>query len=228
MVEHKGQFLTGLGMIAAFTVVLILIFSPVFKGKNGLDYLDNLYNSISKGSAYYVPKVRAEIEPFAGSDIKAKVEMGSGSAAERAALLFKAAGARTRVAGSNVTVEGGLGKILQNALSDADVMYHNKGEKISAKYGLDARLALFTQWKALKGMEADLKNQKKFKEAKAVDLLLTKAVETAYNYYGIAPERIGNRWGVVLFSLVFYVIYTMWYGFAIMFMFEGWGLKLEH
>jgi hypothetical protein len=24
-------------------------------------------------------------------------------------------------------------------------------------------------------------------------------------------------------SLVFYVVYTLWYGFAIMYMFEGWG-----
>ena len=40
-------------------------------------------------------------------------------------------------------------------------------------------------------------------------------------------ERL-KKIGVVIFSLVFYVIYTLWYGFAIMFMFEGWGLKLEH
>jgi hypothetical protein len=24
------------------------------------------------------------------------------------------------------------------------------------------------------------------------------------------------------------VAYTLWYGFAIMFMFEGWGMQLEH
>ena len=29
-------------------------------------------------------------------------------------------------------------------------------------------------------------------------------------------------------TLVFYVVYTVWYGFAIIFMFEGWGLKLSH
>jgi hypothetical protein len=28
--------------------------------------------------------------------------------------------------------------------------------------------------------------------------------------------------------LIFYVVYTLWYGFAIMYMFEGWGLQLEH
>ncbi len=34
--------------------------------------------------------------------------------------------------------------------------------------------------------------------------------------------------GIVIFSLIFYVVYTLWYGFAIMFMFEGWGMRLEH
>jgi hypothetical protein len=55
-----------------------------------------------------------------------------------------------------------------------------------------------------------------------------KALETSYNYYKIEPQKIGDRLGVVIFSLFFYVVYTLWYGFAIMFMFEGWGLRLTH
>ena len=59
-------------------------------------------------------------------------------------------------------------------------------------------------------------------------MVVKKAVEPSYNYYKIEPRKIGDLWGIVLFSLVFYVVYTMWYGFAIMFMFEGWGMRLEH
>ena len=77
-------------------------------------------------------------------------------------------------------------------------------------------------------MDKGLKKQKKFKEAKAVALVVKKAVEPSYNYYRIEPQRISDRWGVVLFALIFYVLYTLWYGFAIMFMFEGWGMALEH
>jgi hypothetical protein len=77
-------------------------------------------------------------------------------------------------------------------------------------------------------MEADLKHQKKFKEAKVVALVITKAVELGYNYYEVDPQKIGDKVGIVIFSLVFYVTYTLWYGFAIMFMFEGWGMRLEH
>jgi hypothetical protein len=27
---------------------------------------------------------------------------------------------------------------------------------------------------------------------------------------------------------VFYVFYTLWFGFSIMWLFEGWGMRLEH
>ena len=70
--------------------------------------------------------------------------------------------------------------------------------------------------------------QKKFKEAKIIDLVKTKAVETSYNYYGIEGQKITDRIGVVTFSLIFYVIYTLWYGFGIMYLFEGVGMQLEH
>jgi hypothetical protein len=77
-------------------------------------------------------------------------------------------------------------------------------------------------------MDKDLTKQEKFKEAKVIGVVQSKAVESSYNYYKIEAQRIGDKIGVVFFSLVFYVIYTLWYGFAIMFMFEGWGMKLQH
>ena len=77
-------------------------------------------------------------------------------------------------------------------------------------------------------MEKALKKQKKFPEAEIVALLSQKAVEPAYNYYLVEPQRITDKFGIVVFSLAFYVVYTLWYGFAIMYLFEGWGLRLAH
>lgn len=48
MIAIKSKFYSGLIMMALFTVVLVAIFMPLFNGKNGLEYLDNLYNSISR------------------------------------------------------------------------------------------------------------------------------------------------------------------------------------
>ncbi|MBW2647120.1 MAG: hypothetical protein JRE23_13285, partial [Deltaproteobacteria bacterium] len=60
MIANKKEFYGGFAMLVSFFVVLVIIFSPVFKGHNGLEYLDALYNSISKGSAYYIPAVKED------------------------------------------------------------------------------------------------------------------------------------------------------------------------
>ena len=228
MIEKVKQFYTGFGLIIGFVIVLILFFVPFYNGKNGLNYLDNLYNSISKGSAYYIPKVKEEADKYKGSLITVTLAMSNQKQAEQTALLFKAGGAATSLNGLELKVSGDLGKVLENALEDADAMYRNEGKKISEKYGYDERLVLVNWWKAMREMDRDLGKQKKFREGKVVSLIQKKATEPSYNYYRVEPQKIGDRWGIVLFSLVFYVIYTLWYGFSILFMFEGWGLKLGH
>lgn len=228
MIANKKEFFGGAGMMAAFIVVLIIIFMPVFGGQNGLNYLDSLYNSISKGSAYYVPKVKKATEAFAGNSVSVTLVMAEEERARQSAPLFMKGGAMTNVSGKELKVNGDLGKILDNCLADADLIYKNDGEKLSAKYGYDEKRVMLNWWVALNHMERDLKDQKKFKEAKIVATVMKKAVELGYNYYKVDPQKIGDKIGIVIFSLVFYVCYTLWYGFAIMFMFEGWGLKLEH
>jgi len=228
MIAHKKEFFGGVLMMAGFVVVLILIFMPLFAGQNGLDYLDNLYNSISKGSADYIPKVKKEADKFMNNNISVTLVMAEEERARQTTPLLMKGGALVNISGKELTVSGDLGKILDNCLADADLMYKNEGEKLSAKYGYEAKRVLLNWWVALNHMESDLKHQKKFKEAKVVSVVVQKAVELGYNYYKVEPQKIGKKIGVVIFSLVFYVAYTLWYGFAIMFMFEGWGLKLEH
>jgi hypothetical protein len=99
---------------------------------------------------------------------------------------------------------------------------------VAGKYGYEEKRVLYHWWKAFEEMDKSLKKQKRFKEAKIVSLVEKKAIESSYNYYKVEPQSIGDRWGTVVFSLIFYVVYTLWYGFAILFMFEGWGLKLGH
>ena len=228
MIADKKEFYGGLGLLIGFVVILAVIFSPVFKGQNGLEFLDDLYNSISKGSAYYIPKVKKEIETFAGKSVSVTISMADDVQTQQTAALFMKGDALVNVSGTQLKIEGDLAKILLNCLTDADSMYINDGQTVAAKYGYNERQVLFNWWQALKAVNKDLTKQKQFKAASAVDMVATKAVETSYNYYRIEPQKISDRAFIVLFSLVFYVIYTLWYGFAVMCIFEGWGLKLEH
>lgn len=228
MISNKRKFTTGFLMMVGFAVVLVLFFSPILNGRNGLAYLDDLYNSISKGSAYYIAKVRDEVRPLDGQPAEAVLKMADEELAQQVARVLAESGATTRLEADKVQVKGDLGRILGSCLDDADAMYVNDGAKVSRRYGMDEKLALFTWWKALQALEKELKKQKKFEQGKMVDLVNRKAVEASYNYYGIEPQHITDRLGIVLFSLIFYVAYTLWYGFAFMYMFEGWGVKLEH
>ena len=228
MIARKKEFSLGLGLLVAFFVVLVIFFSPVFNGHNGLDYLDSLYNSISKGSAYYIPKLKEDAKAFNGSAVEMNFSMASPAQAQQTAQLFMKSGAMVNVSEAKLKVSGDLGKILENCLADSDALYKNDGKGLTAKYGYNERQALYNWWQAFKGAEKDLNSQKKFKEAKSLANISKKGIEACYNYYQIEPQSIMDRLGVVIFSLVFYVIYTLWYGFAIMFMFEGWGMQLEH
>jgi hypothetical protein len=228
MIANKKKFTLGLTMLIAFFAVLALFFTPIFGGLNGLDYLDGLYNSISKGSAYYIPKLKDEAKTFDGNPVELSLAMANPAQAQQTSQLLMKAGATASVTDATLKVSGDLGKILGGVLADADAMYKNDGKAVADKYGFGERQALYTWWQAFKAIEKDLNHQKKFKEAKAVANIGKKGIEASYNFYRVEPQSIMDRLGVVVFSLVFYVIYTLWYGFGIMFLFEGWGMQLEH
>jgi hypothetical protein len=228
MIAKKGEFYSGAAMMGVFVVILIIIFMPVFHGQNGLDYLDSLYNSISKGSAYYMPALKDEVKAYEGHNVKLTLAMQDETQARQASLLFQKGGALVNASGATLSVDGDMGQILAASLEDADLMYHNNGSAVSGKYGYEERRVLYNWWAATHAMEKELQDQKQFKEAKVVASVNKKGIETAYNYYRIVPQSISERYGIVIFSLVFYVVYTLWYGFGILFLFEGWGLRLEH
>jgi hypothetical protein len=228
MIAKKGEFYSGLGLLAAFLIVLVLMFLPIINGHNFLNYMDDLYNSISKDSAYYIPKIKTDAAAYQGVTIDLTLAMDSEAAAAQSALLLTKSGVQMQTDGARINVSGDLGAILANCLEDADAMFHNRGEQVTAKYGYDAKQVLYNWYLTAIQMDKELNHQKRFKEAKIVAAVQAKAVECAYNYYGIVPESIKNKAGIVFVSLLFYVIYTLWFGFSIMFLFEGWGLRLEH
>jgi hypothetical protein len=153
--------------------------------------------------------------------------MENSAEAMAAEPLFSRAGATTAIEANNLMVNGDLEKMFSACLEDAESVYHNRTEDLVVRYGMEARPALYTWWLALSAMEKDLNRQKLFDAAQLTHTVQAKTVECAYNYYGIESQEIRNRWGTVLFSLVFYVVYTVWYGYGIMYIFEGLGFELS-
>jgi hypothetical protein len=66
-----------------------------------------------------------------------------------------------------------------------------------------------------------------FAEASFLADVVKKGVEVGYNFYGIEPQQASAKAGILSFSLVFYVIYTLWWGYGILFLFEGVGMQMK-
>jgi hypothetical protein len=228
MTADPRKLFAGLALMAAFAVVLVAMFLPIFEGRNALDYMDSLFNSVSKGSAYYVADLRAEAEDRRGNAVTVTLAAANPTQAGQMVELLRSGGATAQDSDGELRVSGDLGGILDRALQDADEMFANAETGVRDRHGYDGRRVLFNWWTTLKAMEEDLKRESRFADAAFVAKVKERAVEPAFNYYGIEPWKVSDRIGLVLFSLVFYVVYTVWYGYAIIFLLEGWGFTLSH
>lgn len=229
-VQQQAKFRKlGWAMLVSFFALLIVIFMPVFPGKvNGLDYMDNLFNMISKGSSYFIPEAIKKSEELSGKTIEVKVTYDDDKRAAEIAKQVTAGGAQATVAGKEVTVKGDVALILKAGLADADLMFKNDGKPIADKYGFSEKQAVYNWHTLYKKISFDLNKQEKFAEAKAFDNAQKRALEPAYNYYGVPAENWKDNMALIIFALAFYVVYTLWYGFGLMWLFEGYGMQIGH
>lgn len=227
MIRNKKAFNLGVVLTASFFAVLWIMFLPYFGGENAFHAADRLFNTISKGSSYYIPGLKEKVKEWEGTQLDVKLSVTPEKLRDNVAKVLMTNGVMVAREGEALKVQGSLGAILAAALKDSDSMYHNRGEEVSGRYSIPEKEALFAWWSALKAMDKALKEQKKFKESKEVNEVIARGVEVGYNYYGIAPEKASSRAGILAFSLIFYVVYTMWWGFAIMYLCEGLGLEMK-
>lgn len=226
---NKKTLSVGTFLALTFLGVLTLIFSPVFgEGKNGLVFADDMFNKLSKGSSYFIPKVMKSNEKFKGTSVAVVIKLDKPDQMNAGAMkLLASAGADVKNASPDLKINGDLAVLLSKVLQDADDMYKNEGEKVSKRYGFDEKEVMVSWWNVLKGMDKELKKQGKIDEAKIVSDVSKKAVEPAYNFYKIEGQQVSEKAGLMTGLLVFYVIYTMWWGFAIFYIFDGIGLTMK-
>jgi hypothetical protein len=223
-----GKKSLSIGMIMAivFIAILTVMFTPIFGGKNAFEAADTFFNSIAKGSTYFVPALMKGSESYNGKTIDVTVKLQDKATAATAVRLFKASGAMVSGEGS-LRIAGDLGQISRAAIQDADAMFFNRGKQVADKYGVPEKEVLFTWWTAFREIEKDLKRQKKFAEADWLSNISKRGLEVGYNFYRIELRKVSAAAGMLVFSLVFYVAYTLWWGYAVLFLFEGAGLQMK-
>ena len=234
LIREKKPFIKGSIMLASFLGMLLVLFMPIFPGDEGkhltgLEYSDNVFNQLSKGSSYFIPQVQERVKSVTGSRVTLAVKLKKEALAPVAQAILKKAGAeQVEVEGANVRFSGDLGKILASVTEDSDALYHNKGDVVANKYSGEQPLKVAQAWwHALSPSLKELQKQHLLREAEVVDQVLRRAVEPGSNFYGIAPIKVSDHIFLLFGLLAFYLIYTLWYGFGIFEVFEGMGLAMS-
>lgn len=227
LITDKKHFALGTFMTAVFVAVMIAMFMPLFGGENAFEAADRLFNRISKDSSYYMPEMFELAESQQGVNVDVNFGLGGENFNQYAQNLLTQAGMNVQNVDGKIVAQGDLGQMMAASLRDADAMFFNRGDEVQARYGIPERSAMYTWWLIYGAMDKDLKRQEVFGPATVLGKVNNKGIEVAYNYYGIKPVSAAENWGILTFSLVFYVAYTLWWGFAIFFLFEGVGLVMK-
>jgi hypothetical protein len=212
----------------SFIGVLVLIFSPVFgEGKNGLEYSDALFNKLAKGSSYFIPELTQSLKEVQGKDNgETTIRMENADAASKAAKILTRADMNVVVKGSELTINGDLAKELGNVLDDSNAMYYNNGSEISQKYGMDEGEVMSIWWGVLKRTAKEFQKTDRVEQADVIQEVMKKGIEPAFNFYDIEPQKVSDKALTVTGLLLFYILYTMWWGYAIFCIFDGLGLSM--
>lgn len=227
LIRDKKHFTLGIVLAVSFLAALGYMFTPHFgNGHNAFQASDFMFNSIAKGSTYYLPEIRERAKAFEGEMVEVKTLAHAPELAPEAAVILTKAGATATAGPEGLAWSGDLGKVLSAALDDSDAMFFNKNEELEARYGIEAKRTLYLWWMVLTDSIHELNLQKKFKPALFLKTAIAKGVEVGYNFNGIEPESAASKAGTLTFDLVFYVLYTLWWGFAIFFLSEGIGLQM--
>ena len=230
-VVNRKNFARGAVLMLSFAAVFTTILMPVFPGAQGrvtgLDYADNLFNRLAKGSSWFVPEITPRVTAMTGKEIEVAVRVKNAAAADAAVKLLTVNGAAADAAEGLVRVKMDLGKLLGAVLADCDALYHDTPEPVRAKYGMDGYAALAHWRETLHPMIKELQKMKRIPEAQVVDTVIRKGIEPAYNFRGIEAGDVKKEFAVMLALLIFYVFYTLWYGFAVFELFTGIGLTMK-
>jgi hypothetical protein len=225
LIPDKKSFVLGLVMAVSFLLVFAFLFTPSFDGKDAFKASDDLFNSIAKGSTYYIPRLKQDAENYRGTPIQASLRLEGEKEDAKTILSFH--GVPVSDSGDRLEVSADLGNMLLWVLEDSDALFHNRGEEVSSRYGMNEREALYNWWRIANAVERALQNQSQFEAAAFVAEVRARGIEVGYNFYEVEPERASTKAGILTFSLVFYVLYTLWWGYAIFYLAQGLGLQLK-
>lgn len=224
LIRDRRKFRLGLAGLAGFAVVLAAWVRPLADGRSGLRWADDLFNQLCKDSADYSAQLCLQAPRFAERRFQVVFTAPSPPAAEKMARLAAAAGATAQAQGARVDMEGRLGPFAAALLEDADLLFRNKDRLLEERRGMSARETVYWWWMMAEPIYKHYIATGDVGASNFVSALRTRACEPAYNFAGIEPKPVAQAVAPLALLLSFYLVYTVWYGFSILFVCEGLGI----
>lgn len=226
MVRDRKKFWIGLIGLILFSVILMFWTLPRGNDKSGLEWADGLFNQLAKDSTYFIPRAVRLAGRFEGTTVDFGVNpRWPGAGPVMAKILQAQAFSATVLDDGRIRIKGNLGLMGKAASADAELLFNGREKDLAGRYGLDGKEVIYYWWIAFDGLTRRLIQENRSLEADFTRFMTTRVLEPAYNFAGIETRNITQNAGTVSFLLGFYVFYTLLYGFSILFMFEGLGIK---
>lgn len=235
LIRERRPFFWGILLLVSFAIMAITMLQPVFRDSEGvrissLQFADAVFNSLSKGSSWFVPQVREEIAALPRTDVDLSVRLARPALAPVILRLLTDTGITDSVfSNGNISFRGNFNAVLKAAAEDAALLYDNKGEELASRYGGEQPLRIAQAWwQLLEPAVKELQRMERLQAARVVEMVVKKAIEPGNNFYGLPVARVAENIPLICAMLAFYVLYAIWYGFGIYRLFEGLGLLGPH
>jgi len=225
LVVNKKEFTLGAILTVTFFALLFIMHTNTLisiKGKSLVHYTDEMFVSVSKGSVYFIPELVKIADKYIGKPLDVKIKKD-----DKKALLFEKVNASVELKNGELKIKGDLGEILKTVLKDADAVFKGKDRGLYDRYGYAGKEVIHQWWLSLIEIEGVYKKAKKFDEIKTLKTIRIKALEPAFNFCGVEAASASQHALGISAVIVFYVIYTVWWGYAIYFLSEGVGLLMK-
>ena len=142
LIRSRKHFVAGIVMVGSFFAVCIYLLFPMLHDNygnrlTGLQFADSVFNSLAKGSSYFLPEVRKEIDAVEGKTIEVNVPLEHKYSYGAARVLSIVGAEANYDKEGRLHFKGDLGSIL-NAAADVGDTVSDDGTLFILKSGLGA------------------------------------------------------------------------------------------
>jgi hypothetical protein len=226
IIKSRRKFLKGTIGLVTFSVAFCLWVFPVTGNRTGVQFADDLFNQFSKNSAYHIPSALKMAQKFKGVAIDISFNPRWPGADRSLTKIIEAQGMSAYPVGDGrVRIKGDLGLLGIAAATDADLLFKGNEKTLEGKYGLPGKDVIYYWWTAFDDLVRRYVQLNRVSEADFTKFMTTRVLEPSYNFAGIIPRKVMEKAGMISFLLLTYLSYTLWYGFSILFLFEGLGIS---